>query len=98
MGIHFEQIGLEERASIWTLKCLGHSMRSIARALGRAPSTISRELRANANEEDDFTARVRKAQYLSECRRSVARRRTWLKSIVIQDFVEQKLASLRSGS
>lgn len=91
MGIHFEQIGLEERASIWTLKSLGRTARSIARALGRAPSTISRELRANANDEQDFTAKVRKAQYLSECRRSETRRRPWLKSAGIRDFVEKRL-------
>src|SRR3954468_23658706 len=39
---------LEERERLAALKAEGLSLRSIARALGRAASTISRELRRNA--------------------------------------------------
>ena len=38
----------EEREEIALLRIQGHGVRSIARHLGRAPSTISRELRRNA--------------------------------------------------
>lgn len=39
----------DERVQIADLLCAGHSLRSIARRLGRNPSTISRELRRNSN-------------------------------------------------
>jgi DNA-binding NarL/FixJ family response regulator len=44
-GTHLE---LEERERLAALKAEGLSLRGIARALGRAASTISRELRRNA--------------------------------------------------
>src|SRR3954449_10063549 len=44
-GTHPE---LEERERLAALKAEGLSLRAIARALGRAASTISRELRRNA--------------------------------------------------
>src|SRR5206468_1456637 len=44
-GTHLE---LEERERLAALKTEGLSLRAIARALGRAASTVSRELRRNA--------------------------------------------------
>src|SRR4051812_23521452 len=44
-GTHLE---LEERERLAALKAEGLSLRAVARALGRAASTISRELRRNA--------------------------------------------------
>src|SRR3954471_957301 len=44
-GTHLE---LEERERLAALKAEGLSLRAIARALGRAASTVSRELRRNA--------------------------------------------------
>src|SRR3954463_12194918 len=44
-GTHLE---LEERERLAALKAEGLSPRAIARALGRAASTVSRELRRNA--------------------------------------------------
>src|SRR3954453_18213921 len=44
-GTHLE---LEERERLAALKAEGLSLRAIARALGRAVSTVSRELRRNA--------------------------------------------------
>ena len=41
-------LSLVEREEIAILKALGHGAREIATALGRSPSTISRELRRNA--------------------------------------------------
>src|SRR3954454_11889639 len=41
-------LGLEERERLAALKGEGLSLRAIARALGRAASTVSRELRRNA--------------------------------------------------
>src|SRR3954462_13074687 len=42
------RLELEERERLAALKAEGLSLRAIARALGRAASTISRELRRNA--------------------------------------------------
>src|SRR5689334_24825482 len=44
-GTHLE---LEERERLAELKAEGLSLRAMARALGRAASTVSRELRRNA--------------------------------------------------
>src|SRR3954464_31610 len=41
-------LGLEEREGLAALKAEGLSLRAVARALGRAASTISRERRRNA--------------------------------------------------
>ncbi len=41
------QITLEERYAINVMRKQRYSIRAIARELGRAPSTISRELRRN---------------------------------------------------
>jgi IS30 family transposase len=48
MGIHYDQLCLCERKMISRLHEDGRSVRSIARALCRSASTISRELRRNA--------------------------------------------------
>lgn len=48
MGIHYEQLCLSERIEIYRLHREGKSLRRIAVALDRSPSTISRELRRNA--------------------------------------------------
>ena len=48
MGQCYGQLSLEERVEIYRLHADGESRRQIAAALGRSPSTISRELRRNA--------------------------------------------------
>src|SRR5919202_3989048 len=50
-GTHLE---LEERERLAALKAEGLSLRAIARALGRAASTVSRELRRNALPEGGY--------------------------------------------
>ena len=45
-------LSLLERQRIATLRGRGHGVREIARRLGRAPSTISRELRRNLRPHD----------------------------------------------
>jgi IS30 family transposase len=47
MGEQYGQLGLEERVEIYRLHAGGKSLRSIGSALGRAPSTIKRELQRN---------------------------------------------------
>ena len=47
MSRSYEQLGAEERGVVMAMKLRGDSARAIARALSRAPSSISRELRRN---------------------------------------------------
>jgi len=47
MGRKYEQLSLEDRCEIAQLQAAGRSVRQIAAALDRAPSTISREIRRN---------------------------------------------------
>jgi IS30 family transposase len=47
MGEHYHQLSLEERCTIARLRQAGQSIRQIAAALDRQPSTISRELKRN---------------------------------------------------
>lgn len=47
MGRSYGQLSLEDRCTIAQLQKAGHSIRQIAAALDRAPSTITRELRRN---------------------------------------------------
>jgi transposase, IS30 family len=47
MGRRYEQLSLEERCAIARLREAGQSIRKIAAALDRTPSTISRELKRN---------------------------------------------------
>jgi transposase, IS30 family len=44
----YKQVSLSERVEIYRMKKEGRTARAIARALGRAPSTITRELRRNS--------------------------------------------------
>jgi IS30 family transposase len=48
MGQRYEQLSLEDRCAIARLREAGQSLRQIAAALDRTPSTISRELKRNA--------------------------------------------------
>jgi hypothetical protein len=47
MGTRYAQLSLEDRCEIARLQANGCSIRQIAAALDRAPSTISRELKRN---------------------------------------------------
>ncbi len=53
MTRRYEQLGAEERGVIMAMKLQGSSARTIARALLRAPSTITRELRRNGYRAED---------------------------------------------
>jgi transposase, IS30 family len=72
------QITLPERYAISILKQRGLSIRAIARALCRAPSTISRELSRNRTRHDG-AYRYEKADSYSRTRRSRSRRNTRFK-------------------
>lgn len=50
MGRRYEQLSLEERCTIAELQRAGASVRKIAAALGRSPSSVSRELKRNTGQ------------------------------------------------
>jgi len=73
--MHYTHLTSEERYTIWTLRKLGLSIRAVASALGRSPSTISRELRRNVSKRG---YRARKAHELGCARRQICRKPTKL--------------------
>src|SRR5256714_1203941 len=56
MGTKYDQFTLEERCEITRLQADGCSIRQIAAALDRSPSSISRELRRNRGQQDGYKA------------------------------------------
>ena len=94
MGRHYGQLSLEERIEIYRLHAGGISRRSIAQALGRAASTISRELRRNSLNTKAWTqgyAPVR-AQGLAERRRRWDCRFKLARQPDLRDLVKTRLA------
>jgi transposase, IS30 family len=71
MGRCYGQLSLEERVEIYRLHAGGRSQNQIASALGRAPSTISRELRRNSQPTKVWPGGYEpvRAQQLAERRR-----------------------------
>lgn len=68
----YHQLTSEERYALTTLRRQGYTMRGIARALGRAPSTISREIRRNRRKDGGYRAFT--ADQRARARRSRSRR------------------------
>jgi IS30 family transposase len=81
MGKSYSQFSLDERCQIAQLRAEGHSLRQIAAALDRAPSSIARELKRNASAKAEF----RPAQAQDK-----ARARRWKGSRLERDAVLRK--------
>lgn len=94
MGQCYGQLSLEERVEIYSLHERGGSRRQIASALGRSPSTISRELRRNAQPSKKWTGGYEPVR----AQRLAARRRRWdgrfklARQPDLRDQVRQSLA------
>lgn len=71
MGSHYDQLSLRERFRIEQLYQAGQSMRAIARTLGRAAATVSRELRRNSKSTKQWTGgyEPERAHHLARRRR-----------------------------
>ncbi|WP_332701896.1 IS30 family transposase [Devosia sp.] len=94
MGEDYGQLCLEERVEIYRLHAAGKSQRAIAAALGRAPSTISREIRRNGKKTkawSDGYAPVR-AQKLAERRRRWDGRFKLVRQPDLRELVKGRLA------
>jgi len=73
MGQTYDHLSLRERVELEILHAAGHSVRRIARHLGRCASTVSRELRRNARTTKQWHGR-----YAGERAHALAlRRRRW---------------------
>jgi len=68
----YHQLTSEERYALSKLRKQGYTVRGIARALGRAPSTISREVRRNSRKDGGY--RHSTAHDFARWRRSRSRR------------------------
>src|SRR5581483_7343340 len=62
MGRRYDQLSLEDRCDIARLQANGHSVREIAAALHRSPSTVSRELKRNTGRQIGYRPSYAQAQ------------------------------------
>src|SRR5665213_3269195 len=82
MGDRYEQLSLEERCTIAQLREAGQSIRQIASALDRSPSTISRELSRNSGKQIGYKPSYAQQQ---------ARARRWTGSRLERDDALREL-------
>lgn len=90
MGQSYRQMSLEDRCEIARLQAGGASIRQIAAAMDRAPSTISRELRRNCGRQVGY-----KPAYAHE--QTKARRWSGSRLMTEPDLRRAVLAALRAG-
>ena len=76
MGQQYGQISIRERCEIARLQAEGYSVRTIATALDRSPSTVSRELKRNGTKTRGYDPEEAQAR---------ARARTWAGSRLDRD-------------
>jgi transposase, IS30 family len=90
MGQNYEQLSLEERCSLSRLSQAGKTIRQIAAAMDRAPSTITRELKRNRGSQVGYQPAYADKQ---------ARSRRWKGSRLLRDakLQAQVLAGLEKG-
>jgi IS30 family transposase len=89
MGQQYDQLSLEDRCEVARLQAEGRSVRQIAAALDRAPSTISREIRRNRGRQVGYKPTY--AQEQTQARRwagSRLEREPGLRRAVIERLAE----------
>ena len=69
MGKEYDQLDLDDRIEISRLHAAGKSLRAIGRLMGRATSTISRELQRNSLPRGEYKPASADRIALSRCRR-----------------------------
>lgn len=86
-------LSFEEREEIALLKAKGLSVRAVARELGRAPSTISRELRRNASTRGGkLTYRATVAQWHRDRRAARPKQAKLVGNEQLREYVQDRLA------
>ena len=66
----YRHLTRDDREEIAALRASGHSMRAVAATIGKAASTISRELRRNALDSGRYAAHVADGAYMARRQRS----------------------------
>ena len=100
----YRHLTREDREQIATLTAAGWSRRRIAEAIGKAPSTISRELRRNALESGRYSAHVADGAYMARRQRpsrleSDQRLAGFVRQRLSESWSPQQISGwLRSGS
>ncbi len=87
----YKQLTNEEREEIAIGLELGHTFSSIAEALGRHKSTISREIARNLPAARNVRYRANRAQKRADERKKASHKKERLKSPQIREYVEEKL-------
>lgn len=87
MSNQYKHLSKEERDRLAILKGQGFSIRGIASQLGRSPSTLSRELRRNADSNGSEDYLPHQAQTLADVRWKQSHRRPRLNSSFLQQYV-----------
>ncbi len=91
MARGYHHLSKEERDHVAVLRSRGISVRAIARTLGRAPATLSRELRRNAPPIHAGYYLPHKAQARAEARWRAAVRRPRLRDPWVRGYVTRQL-------
>jgi len=65
----YRHLTRDDREEIAALRAAGHSMRAVAAAIGKAASTVSRELKRNALDSGRYTAHVADGSYMARRQR-----------------------------
>jgi IS30 family transposase len=86
-------LSFKEREEIAILRVQDHGVRAIARQIGRAPSTVSRELRRNASTRNgDVVYRATTAQWHSERRASRPKPSKLAVNDQLREYVQDRLS------
>jgi IS30 family transposase len=85
----YKHFSVEEREKIQEMKWQRVSVRAMAAALGRSPSSVSRELRKNRTSNNHYTPRLAHARALEH--RAHRGRKDRLKSVLLRDHVVSHL-------
>jgi IS30 family transposase len=100
----YRHLTRDDREEIAALRAAGHSMRTIAAAIGKAASTISRELRRNALDSGRYAAHVADGTYMARRQRSALLERDrrlagFVRNRLTEGWAPQQIAGwLQSGA
>ena len=86
---HYQHFSISERESLWEMKIKGCGIREIARKLNRDPSSISRELKRNRTNKEEYSPSRAQAKY--EKRRKRSRRKYLLSEPELKEQVVRLL-------
>lgn len=93
MAKNYKHLSLTERIELYRMRTEGQPIRAVAATLGRAPSTISRELKRNSRSTKVWAGGYApaRAQHLSERRRRWDGRFKLLREPRLRDYVHARL-------